>query len=70
MFHPTYVWILFNWYRDKFWVADNPSCIRNGSVKPQDLERVLRTSITLEQFPSIEDEYVDELNVGNIVSIL
>ena len=35
----------------------------DGSVKPTDLER---TSITLEQFPRIEDEHVDELNVGSI----
>ena len=60
MFHPTCAWILFNWYRDNFWVADRPSCIMDGSVKPIDLER---TSITLEQFPRIEDEHVDELNV-------
>ena len=68
MFHPTYAWIIYNWYRDNFWVTDNPSCIMDGSAKPEDLERVLRTSITLEQFPIIADEQRDEQNVGKIVS--
>ena len=68
MFHPTYAWIIFNWYRDNFWVTDKPSCIKDGSVTPKDLERVLETSITLEQFPVIDHERIDELNVGNIVS--
>ena len=70
MFHPTYAWILFNWYRDNFWVTDEPSCIKDGSATPKDLERVLRTSITLEQFPFIDDGRVDEQNVGNVVSNL
>ena len=68
MFYPTYAWILFNWYRDIFWVNDEPSCIKDGSAEPKDLERVLRTSITLEHFPIIDEKQVDELNVGNIVS--
>ena len=68
MFYPRYVWILYNWFRDRFWVNDNPSCIMDDSAKPEDLERVLRTSITLEQWPAIDDEREDERNVGNIVS--
>ena len=68
MFHPTYVWIFYNWYRDKYWETDNPSCIRDKSVKPEDLEGILKTAITLDQFPLIEDERRDEPNVGKIVS--
>ena len=68
MFYPRYVWILYNWFRDRFWVNDNPSCLVDGSAKPEDVERVLRTSITLEQWPAIDDEREDERNVGNIVS--
>ena len=68
MFYPKYVWILYNWFRDKFWVVDNPSCIKDDSAKQEDVEMVLRTSITLEQWPAIDDERVDERNVGNIVS--
>ena len=66
MFYPTYVWIIFNWYRDKFWEAG--SCVRDGSVKSKDLERVLRYALVTERNPKIEDEDVDVLNVGKIVS--
>ena len=50
-------------------MTDNPSCIRDKSVKPKDLERVLRNAITVDQFPRIDDKRVDEPNVGKIVSI-
>ena len=40
----------------------------DGSVKAEDLERVLRTSLILDHYPRIEDERVNERNVGNIVS--
>lgn len=68
MFHPTYVWMFFDWYLDNWWVIDNASCIMDGSVKRKDLEQVLRTSLTLDHFPRIEDERADQLNIGNIVS--
>ena len=70
MFHPTYAWIFFNWYRDKFWIADNPSCLMDKSAQPEDLERVLRTSLVMDQWPTVEDDEGDELNVGNIVSCI
>jgi len=67
MFHPTYAWIFFNWYRDKFWIVDNPSCLMDKSAQPEDLERVLRTSIIMDQWPTIEDDEIDKSNIGNIV---
>ena len=69
MFHPTYVWMFFNWYLDNWWLVDNSSCIMGGSVKPQDLERVLRTSLILDHYPRIDDEHANDQNVENIVSI-
>ena len=68
MFYPTYVWIFFNWYLEKWWATDNSSCIADGSVKSEDLEMLVRSSLSMDHFPRIEDEHVDELNVGNIVS--
>ena len=44
------------------------SCIKNGSVQVEDLERVLRKSLVLDHLPRIEDEHADKPNVGNIVS--
>ena len=58
----------FNWFLDNWWVTYKPSCIADGSVKPEDLDMLIRTSLILEHFPNIEDERVDEPNVGNIVS--
>ena len=69
MFHPTYVWMFFNWYLDNWWLVDNSSCIMDGSVNPQDLERVLRSSLILDHYPRIDDECANDQNVGNIVSI-
>ena len=60
--------MFFNWYLEKWWVTDNPSCIADGSVKPEDLEILIRNSLSLDHFPRIEDGREDELNVGNIVS--
>ena len=68
MFYPDYGWILMNWYLDNWWVNDNSSCIRDGSVKGEDLERLLRFSLSLDHFPRIEDDRQDEINIGNIVS--
>jgi len=69
MLHPTYTWITFNWYTE-YWWKDNSSCIRDGSVKIEDLERVLKTSLIVDHYPRIEDERADEQNVGKIVSNL
>ena len=68
MFHPTYAWMFFNWYLDHWWVIDNGSCIRDGSLKVEDLERVVRNSLVLDHLPRIEDEHANQTNVGNIVS--
>ena len=68
MFYPTYGWILINWYLDDWWVNDNSSCIRDGSVTGEDLERLLRFSLSLDHFPRVEDDRQDEPNIGNIVS--
>ena len=68
MFHPTYAWMFFNWYSDGWWITDNSSCVRDGSVRVEDLQRVLRDSLILDHFPRIEDEQADKPNVGNIVS--
>ena len=70
MFHPTYVWMYFNWYLEKWWENKNSSCIADGSVKPEDLASLLKGSLSLDHFPRIEDERVNERNVGNIVSII
>ena len=68
MFHPTYAWMFINWYLDEWWVIDNGSCIRDGSVQVKDLERVLNNGLLLDHLPRIEDERADQPNVGNIVS--
>ena len=68
MFYPTYGWILINWYLDDWWVNDNSSCIKDGSVTGEDLERLLRFSLSVDHFPRIEDDRHDEPNIGNIVS--
>lgn len=68
MFYPEYVWMFFNWYLDKWWTAES-SCIKNGQVQIEDLERKLvRTSLVLDNKPRIEAKDVDTPNVGKIVS--
>ena len=68
MFHPTYAWMFINWYLDHWWVIDNGSCVRDGSVQAEDLERVLRNSLLLDHMPRIEDERADQPNIGKVVS--
>ena len=70
MFHPTYVWMFFNWYLEDWWSVINSSCVTDGSVKREDLASLLKTSLSLDHFPRIEDERVNEQNIGNIVSNL
>lgn len=62
MFYPTYVWMFYNWYIDDWWVIDSSwsSCVSEGSVQVEDLESVLRNGLSLEYYPRIEDEHVDE----------
>ena len=67
MFYPDYVWMFFNWYLDKWWLADS-SCTKNGKVSSQNLERLVETSLVLDHYPRIENEDADKPNVGNIVS--
>ena len=68
MFHPTYAWMFFNWYFDHWWVVDNGSCVRDGSVKVEDLEKVLNNGLVLDHLPRIEDERADQPNIGKVVS--
>ena len=68
MFHPTYAWMFFNWYLDNWWVIDNGSCVMDGSVNVKDLEKVLRNGLVLDHLSRIEDDRVDEPNVGKVVS--
>ena len=69
MFYPNYVWMFFNWYMDKWWLAGR-SCAKNGKVPAKSLERLVETSLVLDHYPRIEDEDVNKTNVGNIVSNL
>ena len=68
MFHPTYVWIYFDWYLENWWVTVNSSCIRDGSVKGEDLEEIIRFSLAVDHFPRIEENRRDDQNIGKIVS--
>lgn len=67
MYHPTYAWLVFNWYKDGWWLG-NTSCILESSVVPENIEEVLRTSLVFDLTPTIEDEQKDIPNQGNIVS--
>ena len=69
MHHPTYAWMFFNWYLDNWWLA-NSSCVLDGSVEGESLEKVVLNSLVFDHYPRIEEEHKDELNQGNIVSIL
>lgn len=72
MFYPTYIWIFYNWYLDNWWVYDAKwsNCVRESSVQVEDLEMVVRNSLSLDYYPRIKDEHADERNVGNIVSTM
>ena len=67
MYHPTYAWMFFNWYRNGWWLG-NTSCILESSVVPENIEEVMRTSLIFDHSPRIEDEQKDKPNQGNIVS--
>ena len=49
-------------------MIDNGSCIRDGSVKVEDLETVLNNGLVLDHLPRIEDECADQPNIGKVVS--
>ena len=68
MFYPEYVWMFFDWYLKDWWVSGNPSCIMDGLVKSEDLERFLIDSLSVDHFPRIEPMRKNETNIGNIVS--
>ena len=69
MYHPTYAWMFFNWYLDNWWLA-NSSCVLDGSVEGESLEKVVTNSLVFDHYPRIEEEHKDQLNQGNIVSVL
>ena len=69
MFYPTYAWVVYNWYPEKWWMNDNSSCIRDRSVKAEDLERLIEHAIILDDNSRIDENRRDELNIGKIVSI-
>ena len=64
MYHPDYAWMFFNWYMDRWWF-DESSCTKELAVE---LETVVERSIVFDHYPRIEEDRVDEPNIGNIVS--
>ena len=64
MYHPDYAWMFFNWYMDHWWF-DESSCTKELAVE---LETVVERSIVFDHYPRIEEDRVDEPNIGNIVS--
>ena len=61
--------MVYNWYPEKWWMNDNSSCIRDRSVKAEDLERLIEHAIILDDNSRIDENRRDELNIGKIVSI-
>ena len=55
--------MFFNWYMDRWWF-DKSTCTTEA-VK---LETVIESSIVFDHYPRIEEDRVDEPNIGNIVS--
>ena len=66
MAHPEYAWMFFNWYNDNWWT--DVSCTKNDPVTETAIENILLTSLIFDHYPRLDEEYKDELNVGNIVS--
>ena len=69
MYHPNYAWMVFNWYRNGWWLADT-SCTIESSIDPTSLEKVVESSLAIDHFPRIEDEHKDVPNQGNIVRFI
>ena len=67
MFYPDYVWMIFNWYLDHWWLAES-SCTKRG-LQAENLERLVRNSLVLDHYPRIEDKDAHKPNVGKIVSL-
>ena len=63
MYHPEYAWMFFNWYSDN-WYKDYIW----SSCATQNLEAVIETSIAIVIYPRIEEDRLNDLNIGNIVS--
>ena len=66
MYHPTYAWMFFNWYLDNWWLT-NSSCVLDGSVEGESLEKVVINSLVFDHYPRIEEKRKEELNQGNIL---
>ncbi|XP_065899518.1 gamma-aminobutyric acid type B receptor subunit 2-like isoform X2 [Dysidea avara] len=64
MAHPEYAWMFFNWYNDNWWT--DVSCTKNDPVTETAIENILLTSLIFDHYPRLDEEYKDELNVGNI----
>ena len=69
MYHPGYAWLSFNWFLDNWWM-ENTTCTIESSIDPASLERIVRTSLSFGHFPVLDDEYKDEINQANIVSMM
>ena len=67
MFHPTYQWMLFNWYTDD-WL--NAGCAANNPSIRKELEAIVETALVFDHYPRIDDNDKDKPNVGNIVRIM
>ena len=61
MYHPEYAWMFFNWYMDRWWSY-------GSSCSAQNLETVIETSIAIDNYPRIDEEQLNDPNIGNIVS--
>ena len=62
MYHPEYVWMFFNWYTNRWWFYNSNGC------SAQNLEMVIETSIVFDHYPRIDENQLNDLNIGNIVS--
>ena len=67
MFYPDYVWMLFNWYTDDWWL-EKSSCAKNAT-QAKKLERLVETSLVLDHYPRIDEKDKNKTNIGKIVSI-
>ena len=65
MYHPEYVWMFYSWYGDHWWLDFG---IYGSNCSAQNLETVIETSIAFDYYPRIEEDRLNDLNIGNIVS--
>ena len=64
MYHPEYVWMFFNWYGNSWWFYGS---MHNG-CSAQNLELVIETSLVFDHYPRIDEDRLNDPNIGNIVS--